>query len=179
MLENVGSLFSLSNVTNYLKSAKRSASNDTIYDYIAAISGALLLQEVQRYNIAGKQILSNVCKHYASDLGIMQIKAAKNKINEGALLENLVYNELIRRQYDVYVGYLEAGEVDFVAIKGGEPTYIQVTTYLSDPKVQQREFGSLLKIMDNWEKLVISKDRTDFSQDGIKHKNIVDWLLEQ
>ena len=97
----------------------------------------------------------------------------------GALLENVVYNELISRGFEVYVGKTTKGEVDFVTIKGQEKAYYQVAYYLYDQKVIDREFGAFLDVPDNFPKYVISFDKMDFSRDGIIHKNVIDFLLEK
>jgi predicted AAA+ superfamily ATPase len=178
-LETSGSLFSLKSVVNYLISSGRKASGDSIYEYLDAACAALLLHRVERYNIAGKNILSSMAKYYATDLGIMQIKAAKNKINEGALLENIVYNELRNRGYEVYVGHLSSAEIDFVAIRNGVTEYYQVTTHLEgNEELSRREFKAFELIKDNYLKYIISKDKIDHSRDGIIHQNIVDWISE-
>ena len=96
----------------------------------------------------------------------------------GAYLENIVYNELIYRGYDVKVGALEKGEIDFIALKNGNKEYYQVCYYLTDDKVIDREFNVYNNIKDNYPKYVISMDKFDMSQNGIIHKNIIDWLLE-
>lgn len=114
-----------------------------------------------------------------TDLGIAQIKNNNFEINKTFAIENVVYNELLIRGYDVYVGKLKSGEIDFIATKTGEKIYIQVSYILADEKVIKREFDALKKINDNYPKYVITLDKYDFSQDGIIHKNIIDWLLEE
>jgi predicted AAA+ superfamily ATPase len=177
-LENVGNLFSLKKMTNYLSTIGRKTSSDTIYEYLDATCAAMLIHRVERYNIAGKGIMANLVKYYATDLGIMQIKAAKNKLNKGALLENIVYNELNRRGYEVYVGHLDAAEIDFVAMKHGETEYYQVAHLLVDDDAIEREFGAFGFVKDNYPKYVISADEDDLSRDGVQHRNIIDWLLD-
>ena len=114
-----------------------------------------------------------------TDLGIAQIKNNNFDINRTFALENVVYNELITRGYDVYIGKTKKGEVDFIAKKFNEIKYIQVTYILADEKVIEREFGAFDSIDDNYPKYVISLDKIDFSRNGIIHKNIIDFLLDE
>ena len=114
-----------------------------------------------------------------TDLGIAQIKNNNFEINKCFAIENVVFNELVARGYEVYIGKLNPGEIDFIASKTGERKYFQVAYLLSDKKVEERDFGALKKIEDNYPKYVISLDKMNFSQNGIIHKNIVDWLVEE
>ena len=125
----------------------------------------------------GKHILKTLNKYYMTDLGISQIKYNDKTINRSFAIENLVYNELVTRGYNVYTGKLKQGEVDFVVDNNKERKYIQVTTYLTDDKVIEREFGAFNKIEDNYPKYVISLDELDYSQKGIKHINLFNFLL--
>lgn len=178
ILESTGNLFSIKNAEGYLASVGRKVSRETIYNYLEAVSSALLVTNCEKYNIAGKAIMSNTPKYYATDLGIMQIKASPNKINLGSQLETVVFKELKRRGYQVYVGYLDSAEIDFVTIKGDEFAYYQVSTYLEgNDDLQAREFGAFSHVKDNYTKNLISLDKSDISRDGIKHHNIIDWLL--
>jgi predicted AAA+ superfamily ATPase len=178
LIENIGNVFSITKVVNTLKSTGRKVSSETLYEYLHALTSSLLLSKVERYNIPGKQILTNGAKYYANDLGLSQIKIAKSKRNVGAELENIVYNELIKRHYQVYIGHLRSSEIDFVAIRNGKIEYYQVTTYLEgNEMLKDREFGAFKYVQDNYPKYVLSLDRTDQSQDGIIHRNIVDWLM--
>ena len=114
-----------------------------------------------------------------TDLGIAQIKNNNFEINRSFAIENVVYNELLERGYDVYIGKTKDGEIDFIATKDNEKIYFQITYLLADSKVVEREFGAFREINDNYPKYVLSLDKIDFSQDGIIHKNIIDWLLEE
>lgn len=118
-------------------------------------------------------------KYYLTDMGIGRIRNTGFKLEMGVLLENAVYNELISRGYEVYVGKTENGEIDFVTIKGQDKAYYRVAYYLYDQKVIDREFNAFNGITDNYPKYVISFDRMDFSRDGIIHKNVLDFLLEE
>ena len=112
------------------------------------------------------------------DLGIAQIKNNNFEINKCYAIENVVYNELLARGYDVYIGKLNSGEIDFIAMKGNEKEYFQIAYLLSDETTIQREFGAYDKINDNYPKYVISMDKGEYLNHGIIHKNIIDWLME-
>ncbi|GHT81717.1 ATPase [Actinomycetota bacterium] len=179
LVENNSQLFSANSVYNSIVSSGRKVSKTTIYAYLEAITAALLMKRVGRYDITGKAMLATIDKYYSVDLGISQIKVSNSTLNRGAQLENLVYNELIRRGYEVNVGYLSSGEIDFVATKRKTVEYYQVAYILTDEKTVEREFGAFKKIADNFPKYVLSMDKIDFSQNGIVHKNIEDWLMEE
>lgn len=157
----------------------RGLAKNTLYNYLEYMSKAMLINKVYRYDIRGKRILSGKYKYYLTDLGIGQVMNTSKKPQMGAYLENIVYNELISRGYDVKVGIQEKSEVDFIATKDGKKEYYQVCYMLSDDNVVNREFGAYKYLEDNYPKYVLSKDTVDMSQDGIIHKNIIDWLLER
>ena len=177
LIDITGREFSANNIIKYLKSEGKITSTATLYTYIDALCKALIIQKIYRYDIHGKAILKTLNKYYMTDLGIAQIKNNNFEINKCFAIENVVFNELVARGYEVYIGKLNPGEIDFIASKSNERKYFQVTYLLSDKKVEEREFGALKKIEDNYPKYVISLDKTDFSQNGVIHKNIVDWLL--
>ena len=114
-----------------------------------------------------------------TDLGIAQIKNNNFEINKCFALENIVYNELLTRGYEVYIGKTKKGEIDFIAMKSEEKMYIQVAYSLADETVINREFGAYMEIKDNFPKYVLSLDKVDFSRNGIIHKNIIDFLQEE
>lgn len=178
LIDITGREFSANNIIKYLKSEGKITSTETLYTYLDALCKALIIQKIYRYDIHGKAILKTLNKYYMTDLGIAQIKNNNFEVNKCFAIENVVFNELVARGYEVYIGKLNPGEIDFIASKSGERKYFQVAYLLSDNKVEEREFGALRKIEDNYPKYVISLDKTDFSQNGIMHKNIVDWLLE-
>ena len=165
-------------VKYFLNSDNREVSKVTLYNYLEYMLKAMLINKADRYDIRGKRILNGKYKYYLTDLGLGQIKNTGKKLQLGAYLENLVYNELLSRGYDVKVGNLENGEIDFVATRYEEKIYIQVAYILADEKVEEREFGAYRKIEDNYPKYVLTMDKFDFSRDGIIHKNVIDWLLE-
>lgn len=176
---NPSQIFSVSSMTNYFLSINRKVSKETIYNYLEYITSSLIMTKACRYDIRGKRILTKMDKYYLTDTGLGRIRNSGFKLEMGALLENVVYNELLVRGYDVYVGKTRTGEVDFVAIKGQEKEYYQVAYYLYDQKVIDREFGALAGIPDNYPKYVISFDKMDFSRDGIIHKNALKFLMEE
>lgn len=178
LIDLTGREFSANNIIKYLKTEGKVTSTETLYTYLDALCKALIIQKIYRYDIHGKAILKTLNKYYMTDLGIAQIKNNNFEINKCFAIENVVFNELVARGYEVYIGKLNPGEIDFIASKSGERKYFQIAYLLSDKKVEDREFGALKKIEDNYPKYVISLDKTNFSQNGIIHKNIIDWLLE-
>lgn len=170
--------FSAERLAKYFESDSRKVSKNTLYNYLEYMSKALLINKVERYDIRGKRILNGKYKYYLTDLGLGQIRNTSKKPQLGAYLENIVYNELLVRGYDVKVGGVENGEIDFIATKYKEKLYFQVAYQLYD-EIIDREFDVYKNIDDNYPKYVISTDTMDLSQNGIIHKNIIDWLLEK
>ena len=179
IVDTTGREFSAENVIRYLKSEGKSTSSETLYSYLDALCKALIIKKIYRYDIHGKAILKTLNKYYMTDLGIAQIKNNNFEINKSFAIENIVYNELLTRGYEVYIGKTKNGEIDFIATKTGEKIYIQVSYLLTDDKVVEREFGAFKAIEDNYPKYVLSMDRLNFSQNGVIHQNIIDWLLEK
>ena len=173
---NMSQIFSGTSITNFLKSEGRECSKETLYNYISYIQNSCVANRAVRYDIKGKKTLSTLEKYYLADLSFARLHT--RKIDIGASLENIVFNELLCRGYDVYVGTLKNAEIDFVAQKGSERKYFQVCYLLGDEETQKREFGAVDLVRDNYPKFVLSADHFDFSQNGIVHKNIIDWLLE-
>ena len=171
--------FSAESLSNYLLKDNIEVSKITLYNYLEYMCKALLINKAERYDVRGKRILNGKYKYYLTDLGLGQIVNKERKKQLGAYLENIVYNELISRGYDVKVGTLENGEIDFIATRFEEKIYFQVTYILPDDNVIEREFSVYKNIQDNYPKYVISTDTINMSQDGIIHKNIIDWLLNQ
>lgn len=178
IVDITGREFSAENVIKFLKNEKKSISTETLYIYLDALCKALMIKKIYRYNIHGKAVLKTLNKYYMTDLGIAQIKNNNFEINKSFAIENVVYNELLVRGYEVYIGKTKEGEIDFIATNSEEKMYFQVAYLLEDPKTEAREFGAYKEINDNYPKYVLSLDRADFSKDGIIHKNIIDWLLE-
>ncbi len=178
IVDTTGREFSAENVINFLKTEGKSISTETLYIYLDALCKALIIRKIYRYDIHGKAILKTLNKYYMTDLGIAQIKNNDFEINKSFAIENVVYNELLQRGYDVYIGKIKDKEVDFIAIKDNIKQYYQVSYLLVNDDVIEREFGAFKVIDDNYPKYVLSLDKTNFSQKGIIHKNIIDWLLE-
>ena len=178
LIETMGREFSSENIINYLKNENKSISNETLYTYVDALCRALIVERVYRYDISGKGVLKTLNKYYATDLGIAQIKNNNAEFKNYIVLENIVYNELKIRDYDVYIGKSKKGEIDFLAKKDGKTNYIQVTYELDgNSDAMEREFGAFNYISDDNPKYVISMDEKDLSRDGIIHLNLIDFLL--
>ena len=172
--------FSADSLSNYFANKdNREVSKITLYNYLEYMSKAMLINKVDRYDIRGKRILNGKYKYYLTELGIGQVKNIGKRQQLGAYLENIVYNELISRGYDVKIGNLEKAEIDFIATRFKEKIYIQVAYILADDNVIDREFGAYKGIEDNYPKYVLTMDKHDFSQEGIIHKNVINWLLEK
>lgn len=171
--------FSPDSLRKYMQSESRNVSLETIYNYIDYITRANLISKAERYDVRGKRILTGKYKYYLTDLGFTNILSDGKKMQIGAYLENIVYNELIARGYNVNIGTLENGEIDFIATRFNEKIYIQVAYILTDEKVIDREFNAYNKIGDNYPKYVLSMDKFNISQNGIIHENIIDWLLKK
>ena len=179
IVDTTGREFSAENVVKFLKNEGKNISTETLYKYLDALCKALMIKKIYRYDIHGKAILKTLNKYYMTDLGIAQIKNNNFEINKSFAIENIVYNELLERGYETYIGKIKNGEIDFIATKTNEKMYIQVTYLLTDENVIKRELGAFNEIKDNYPKYVLSLDKADFSQNGIIHKNIIDWLLEK
>ena len=178
ILEINGREFSIDNVINYLKNENHNVSNETIYSYINAMCKALIISKVYRYDVNGKMVLKTLNKYYATDLGIANIQTTKTKFKTYIALENIVYNELLIKGYEVYVGKSKKGEIDFVSKKNGVIKYIQVAYLIGEnEETFNREFNAFNYIEDNYPRYVISLDPIDLSYNGIKHLNLFDFLL--
>lgn len=176
-ISNVGNTFSASNIVKYLKNEKRSIATETLYNYIDYCKTACLLHMVSREDVIGKKVLQFQEKIYLTDHGFREAIYGNNMRDINQTLENIVYMELLRRGYDIFVGKAGETEVDFVANYGAEKIYVQVTYLLASEETVEREFGALEKIPDNYPKYVVSMDEIDRSRNGIKHMNIKDFLL--
>ena len=179
LLSNIGQLFNANNVSNYLNKNENKAniSINTVYNYLSYFEAAYLVHKVRRYDVIGKSILNRNEKYYIVDLGFRESLFGRNQGDISQTLENIVYIDLIRRGYNVNVGVFKDKEIDFVCRKNGKKIYVQVSYILSKESTIEREFSSLSKIEDNYPKYVISMDEIDLSRDGIKHMNIIDFLL--
>ena len=180
LMINPGKLLSIDNIINYIgTNENEKISKRTIYNYIDYLSIAYLAQAIKKYNINGKSELKNVDKYYIIDTGFSYIKTNKINFDGTFLLENIIYNELVYQGYEVFVGKTYKSEVDFVAIKNQKKYFIQVTYLLATDETVEREFGAFKPITDASPKIVMSLDKIDFSRDGIRHINILKFLLHE
>ena len=177
LLDNVGKIVSAKSISDYLKKEENiRVSPKTIYNYLEYLSNACLLYKVQREDLKGKKILSINEKYYCVDQGFNQVSIGRNELNNSRIIENMVYFELLRRGYEITIGVIDDFEVDFVCKRMGEKIYVQVTRELSNEDTINREFRSLLMIEDNYPKYVISMDEFNYSQQGVIHMNLLDFL---
>lgn len=177
VLETETREFSATNILEYLERNNNKVASDTLYKYLDALCSTFIMNKVYRYDIQGKNVLKSLNKYYATDLGVKKIKTNKKQVNYSQCFENIIYNELINKGYEVYIGKTNKGEIDFIASKNNDIKYIQACYELSSEETIEREFGAFKEINDNHPKYVISKDKEDYSKDGIKHLNIFDFLM--
>ena len=176
MLDTESREFSRDNVIDYLKREYHEIANDTLYNYLEAFTTTFIMNKVYRYDIHGKNILKTLNKYYVNDLGIKQIKTNNENINYSVSLENIVYNDLIGKDYKVFIGKTSKGEIDFIASKGEKFKYIQVCLDISDEITRNREFSAFDSI-DDGEKYVITLTKEDYSNDNVKQVNVFDFLM--
>ncbi len=174
---NIGHIFSATSLSKYFKSENRKISHDTILNYLKFCSDAFLFYKINRYDLEGKKIVTVNEKYYCADHGLREALFGKNIQNIDQVLENIVCLELLRRNYKVYVGKKGDLEIDFIAEKQGKKIYIQVAYLLANDETIKREFSVYNFVKDSYPKYVVSMDDLDFSQNGIIHKNIKDFLL--
>jgi hypothetical protein len=174
---NIGTTFSSTAISKYLKSEGRSISPETVLNYIKACTDAFLFYQVKREDLKGKKILTVNEKYYVADHGIRDAVFGSNMQDINLVLENIVYMEALRRGYAVTVGKVGDKEIDFVCSKQQEKIYIQVSYLLASQGTIEREFGVYNHVRDNFPKYVVSLDEFDMSRDGIKHRNIRNFLL--
>lgn len=176
---NIGTVFSSTAISKYLKSEGRSVAPETVLGYLKACTDAFLFYQVKRQDIQGKKILTVNEKYYVADHGVREAVFGGNLRDINLVLENIVYMELLRRGYTVTVGKVGDKEIDFVCEQQGRKLYIQVAYLLASEETIQREFGVYSRIRDNFPKYVVTLDEFDMSRDGIKHCNIRDFLLQE
>lgn len=177
VMANVGNTFSATSLAKFLKNEQRTVAPETILNYIKYCCDAYLFYQVKREDLQGKQILASNEKYYIADHGIREAVFGGNTRDINLILENIVYLELLRRGYQVTVGRAGDKEIDFVCDKRGEKLYVQVTYLLASEETIDREFGAYHSIRDNFPKYVVSMDEFDMSRNGIKHRNIRDFLM--
>ena len=179
VIGNIGTTFAASSIAKFLKSERRTVATDTVLNYIQYCISAYLFYQVKRQDIQGKQILSTNEKYYMADHGLQEAVFGGNMRDINLILENIIYMESLRRGYTITVGKSGTKEIDFICQKQDQKVYIQVTYLLASDKTIQREFGIYDSIHDNFPKYVVSMDELDFSRNGIKHRNIKEFLLMQ
>lgn len=176
--DNIGRTFSAASISKYLKNERRALDNETVYSYLRKLESAFILHRCSRYDLQGKEILKTQEKFYVADPAMRYCVLGYTPDSIAAMLENVVYLELLRRGYDVHIGQLPGAEIDFVATRAGDKLYIQVTQEIKTEKTEQREYERLLDIKDNYPKYVL---RTDVfaggNYQGIKSMHIADFLL--
>ena len=175
---NIGNTFSATSISKFFKSENRKVATETILNYIKACEEAFLVYRVARNDLLGKKILNVNEKYYIADHGIREAIMENNQKNINQVLENIVYFEMLRRGYNIKIGKVDNFEVDFVCKKNDETIYIQVSYLLASEDTKEREFSVLENIKDNYPKYVLSMDEFDMSRNGIKHVNLIKFLVK-
>jgi len=175
---NIGNTFSATSISKFFKSENRKVATETILNYIKACEEAFLVYRVARNDLLGKKILNVNEKYYIADHGIREAIMENNQKNINQVLENILYFEMLRRGYNVKIGKVDNLEVDFVCKKNDETIYIQVSYLLASEDTKEREFSVLENIKDNYPKYVLSMDEFDMSRNGIKHVNLIEFLIK-
>lgn len=177
IMDNVGSTFSAKSISDYFKSQYRKVDLMTIYNYIDALVSSFIIEKVNRYDVHGKKILKTQEKFYLADQGIQHAVFGYKSRNISGVLENIVYNELKRRGYSVFIGKIMDKEIDFIAEKKNEKIYVQVTYKMESDKTIEREFSPLLAVKDHYPKYVVSMDpKFEENIDGVKHVYLIDFI---
>lgn len=185
LCSNIGSITSPNNIGNVFshegdiqQGSRKNVAGKTVDKYISMLRSAFIFFSVGRYDVKGKQLLKTLGKNYIIDMGFRNMLLGYRDADRGHIIENIVFLELIRRDYRVYIGKVGETEIDFVAEKPNDKLYIQVTESMQSPETRDRELKPLRMIPDNYEKIVLSMDRNYInSYDGIKSLNLIDWLL--
>ena len=178
VIMNIGNTFSATSISKFFKSENRKVATETILNYIKACEEAFLVYRVARNDLLGKKILNVNEKYYIADHGIREAIMENNQKNINQVLENIVYFEMLRRGYNIKIGKVDNFEVDFVCKKNDETIYIQVSYLLASEDTKEREFSVLENIKDNHPKYVLSMDEFDMSRNGIKHVNLIKFLVK-
>jgi predicted AAA+ superfamily ATPase len=176
--DNIGRTFSAASISKYLKSERRTIDNETVYNYLSKLESAFILHRCSRYDLQGKEILKTQEKFYVADTAMRYSVLGYTPDSVAAMLENVVYLELLRRGYEVYIGQLADSEIDFLATRGCDKLYIQVTQEINYEKTEQREYYRLLSLRDNYPKYVLRTDEfAGGNHEGIKSMHVADFLL--
>lgn len=180
LLHNIGNIVSCTKIANTLKSQGKGVDQKTIEKYLRGLTDSLMLYEAPRYNLRGKMLLTTNSKYYVVDVTLRNMLVKSSESDIGHILENIVFLELKRRGYDVYVGQLEDGEIDFVAVSGDEISYYQVSATTLEENTLKQELAPFQKIKDNYPKYLLTLDEIFGTADygGIKKLNVLDWLLK-
>lgn len=179
LMDNVSNVSSSRNISNALANAGMETNHVTVSKYVDYLCNAFVFYEAKRYDVKGKTYLQSLCKYYLADTGIRFAELGKRNMDWGHIYENIVFIELLRRGYDVYVGKLYQKEIDFVAMKGGEKIYIQVSDDITAETTFRREVEPLLQIRDAYPKLLLARTRNEETDyEGIKIVDIPRWLLQ-
>lgn len=180
MMDNIGNILSPNNICNCLNNDKVNITRKTISKYLNYFENSFMFYKAKRYDIVGKKYLSNSDKYYLSDVGFRYAINGTRNLDYGRCLEHIVYLELLRRSYEVYVGKLYTKEIDFVAIKQNEKIYIQVSEFIDNEKTFEREYAPLLSIKDAYPKMIIARTKIDtYDYNGILIVDIAKWLLKK
>ena len=180
MFDNIGNLCSSTKIANAMTSNGRNITVPTVESYLSALMEAFVLYKANRYDIKGKQQLSSGAKYYVADIGLRYYLLGSKKADQEHILENIVYLELLRRGYEVYIGKVDTSEVDFIAINEKGEEYYQVAYTVMDEKVLERELKSIENIKDHNPKYLLTMDFTPYtSYNGIKQINVLNWLLNK
>jgi predicted AAA+ superfamily ATPase len=178
VFDNIGRTFSAATISKYLKSEHRTIDNETVMNYLTKLESAFILHRCSRYDLQGKEILKTQEKFFVCDPAMRYSVLGYTPSGVAAMLENIVYLELCRRGYDVYIGALPGGEIDFVAGKQENKFYVQITQQIESEKTENREYGRLLSIRDNYPKYVLRTDAfAGGNCEGIRSMHIADFLL--
>ncbi len=178
LANNLGSLVSAKKISDFLKSQNTNLSPNTVLNYLSSITNSFFINKTPRIDISGKKIFEIGEKYYFEDLGLRHVITDFKQIDINKVLENLVYSKLIDSGYKVFVGQMGKNEIDFVGEIGGKRIYVQVSYLISSKKVEEREFGNLLNIQDNYPKYVVTMDpMAQGDVNGVKHVNIIDFLV--
>lgn len=180
LFDNICSELSSKKIADTLTSHGRKSDSKTIEKYVTSLEESFIVYRANRYNIKGKEYLKSLEKYYVADIGLRNFMLGKKSIDVGHILENIIYLELIRRGYSVYVGKIDDMEIDFVAQNSQGNTYIQVAASVRDENTLKRELRSLQSVKDNYPKMILTlDDDPEADYDGILRKNALDWLLEK